>query len=111
MTRHDGELAHFSSPAGFFFSFFPRPRIIYLLPNDTILDFPKLKAFADKRFDIAQIAEICLCREKNTGYRQFFFFSIMFSKDVCLTMVNTLGCVFKALSQFVRHLILLNQRQ
>ena len=61
-------------------------RVNYL-PNDKILDFTKLKAFADNKLNVAKII-ICLFdkvenivgKGENAGYQQFLLFPLCFQK-------------------------------
>ena len=57
------------------------------LPNDKILDSTKLKAFADKKFNIAKMTislfgrvENTVGKEENAGYYHFLLFSQCFPK-------------------------------
>ena len=50
------------------------------LPNDKILDLSKLRAFADEKLKVIQVAKLVLGKtenivgkEENAGYRHFLF--------------------------------------
>ena len=57
------------------------------LPNDKILDWSKLKAFADGNFNIAKVmifvcdrVENIIGKEENAGYQHFLLFPQCFQK-------------------------------
>ena len=65
------------------------------LPNDTILDANKLKAFADDRINVAQMmisafdrAENIVGKGENAGYQHFLLFPHCFRKASFLGVVK-----------------------
>ena len=74
-----------------------------LLPNDTILDWSKFKAFADDILDIAKMTISLSGRVENTvekgeiaGYQHFFLFSTVFSKAFFSRVVKSRDCMVKS---------------
>ena len=67
------------------------------LPNDKILDQSKLKAFADKKLKVIQMAKFVLDKnenivgkEENAGYQHFRLFHQCFRKALTLTHSHTM---------------------
>ena len=52
------------------------------LPNDKILALSKLKAFADCKFNVAEMAEVLCCRIENVGKGEnaAYHYSLLFSQ-------------------------------
>ena len=68
------------------------------LPHGKILDLPKLKAFADDNFKVAQIMQFCFDRVENiVGKRENAFspFPTMFSKGFFPRVVKSRHFVVK----------------
>ena len=64
------------------------------LSNEKILDWSKLKAFADDKINVNETLKFSLGREENTvekgenaGYQHFLLFP-MFSKALCYSVIN-----------------------
>ena len=73
------------------------------LPNDKILALTNLKAFADNKFNIAEmIISVCdrveniVGKGENAGYQHFSPFSTKFSKEFFLRVVKSQDCVLKS---------------
>ena len=73
------------------------------LPNDKILDWSKLKAFADKNVIVTQNWTFALGREENivgkgenAGYQHFLLFPQCFQKAFFPRAVKSLDCVVKS---------------
>ena len=65
-------------------------RGINALPNDKILDWSKLKAFADDKINVTEKVKIVLARVENivgkgenAGYQHFLLFPQCFQKPSC----------------------------
>ena len=63
------------------------------LPNDKILDLPKLKAFADDKSNVTQNIKAVFHRienivgkEENAGYQHFLLFPQCFPKDLSFSV-------------------------
>ena len=65
------------------------------LPNDKILDWSKLKAFADDKFVLESVENI-VGKGENVGLPAFSPFPTMFSKSVSLRVIENWDCVVKS---------------
>ena len=69
------------------------------LPNNKFLDWSKLKAFADEKFNITQTLKFVLGRVENFVRKcwlpPFSPFPTMFSKGYYLRVVKTMDCLGK----------------
>ena len=79
-------------------------RICSLLPNDKILEWSKLKAFADGKINVAQKLKLAAGRVENivgkgenAGDQHFCPFPSMFSKGYFLRVSQSRDCVVKGL--------------
>ena len=75
------------------------------LPNDKILDWSKLKAFADDKINVSENLKFVLGRVENIvgkgendGYQHFLFFPTMFSKRFFPRVVKSRDRVVKSYS-------------
>ena len=72
------------------------------LPNDNILDLPKLNAFADDKTNVNEKLKFCLGWVENiVGKGKMLVTSIspfptMFSKALCFRVVKSRDCVVKS---------------
>ena len=80
-----------------------KPNHVNPLPNDKILDLMKLKAFADKKFNVAKKMIFLFDRVENivgkgvkAGYQHFLLFVQYFPKPLSLGVVKSLNCVVKS---------------
>ena len=69
----------------------------------TILDQSKLKAIADEKLRVIQMAKFVLDKtenivgkEENAGYQHFLLFSLCFQKDFSLGLLKSRDCVVKS---------------
>ena len=74
--------------------------LIIPLPNNNILDWSKLKAFADDKIKVIESLKFVLWRVENivgkgenAGYQHFLLFPTMFSKGFFLRGVKSRDCV------------------
>ena len=72
------------------------------LPNDKILDWSKLKAFADEKINVTEKLKFVLGRVEsivgkgeNAGFQHFLLFPQMFSKGLFLRVIKSRDCVEK----------------
>ena len=63
---------------------------ISFLPNDNILDWTKLKAFADDKLKVARMMISLFDRVEDIAVTSIFFFSTMFSKAFFLREFKSL---------------------
>ena len=68
------------------------------LPHDKILDWSKLKAYADNKIYVTQKLIFTLGRVETLWEKHFLLFLIMFSKGFFLGVVKSLDCVEKELN-------------
>ena len=75
---------------------------VYSLANDKILDWFKLKAFADNKIYVNKKLKLGIGRVENivgkgenAGYQDFFHLPTMFSKDLFFKVVKSRECVVK----------------
>ena len=78
------------------------PTSFNLLPNGKILNQSKLKAFADDRLKMAQVAKLILDKienivgkEENAGYQHFLLFLQCFQKASSMRVVKRRDCLVK----------------
>ena len=74
------------------------------IPDDKILGFPKLKAFADDKLNVTKNVEVVFHRienivekEENAGYQHFLLFPQCFQKDFSSKCIESCHCVVKSL--------------
>ena len=72
------------------------------LPDDKIVDWSKLKAFADNKINVAEMMislpdmiENIVGKGENAGYSIFSFSHNVFSKDLFFRVVKSRDCVVK----------------
>ena len=73
------------------------------IPNDKILDWSKLKVFADDKISVNEKLKFGLERVENivgkgenAGYQHFFLFPQCFQKGLHLKIVKSQDCVVKS---------------
>ena len=66
------------------------------LPNDNILDQPKLKVFADDNLNVAKMISLYHIVENLVGKRRKCWSPTMFSKGFFHSVVKTQDCVVKS---------------
>ena len=78
------------------------------LPNDKILDWSKLKIFADDKIKVIEKWKFVLGmfgnimgNGENAGYHDFFLFSTMFSKGFFSKTVGSRGLCGKEIKQYL----------
>ena len=73
------------------------------LPHDKILDWTKLKAFADNKINVAEMmiflsdrVENIVGKGENAGFQHFLLFPQYFQKGFFFRIVKSRGCVAKS---------------
>ena len=76
--------------------------VINCLPNDKILDWSRLKAFADDKINVTKELKFVLGREENVvrkgenaGYQHFLLFPQCFQKPSSCRVLKSWDCVVK----------------
>ena len=77
-------------------------QVLTLLPNDKILDWSILKAFADDKINLPEKLKLVLGRLENVGkggnacYQHCLLFLQCFQKASCMGVIKSCDCVVKS---------------
>ena len=84
-------------------------KVFNSLPNNKILDWSKLKTFADKKINVTEKLKFVLDRVKNivgkgenVGYQHFLLFLQCFQKAILYRVVKIRDCVVELKHGIVR---------